>query len=103
MAGDQPTRGESWHLDKKVPITLIAGMLCQTGAALWWASSINAQVVEQGRRIERIEQTIERGRETDAAVATRLTRTEERLEAAIRILIDIQSQLREQSRDQRGR
>ena len=33
-----------WHLDKRVPITLVVVILIQTSAAIWWAASINARV-----------------------------------------------------------
>lgn len=35
-------RHESWHLDKKVPITLIGAMLIQVMAFVWWASAYTA-------------------------------------------------------------
>lgn len=37
---------DQWHLDKRVPITMILAIVAQTGAALWWASSTNQRVVE---------------------------------------------------------
>lgn len=33
-----------WHLDKRVPISIIAAILFQTGALIWWASSIESRV-----------------------------------------------------------
>jgi len=33
-----------WHLDRQVPLALIGAILIQTGAAFWWASSINERV-----------------------------------------------------------
>ena len=35
----------SWHLDKRIPITLVIMILGQTGAAFWWASNMNARMV----------------------------------------------------------
>lgn len=35
---------ESWHLDKRVPITLIATIVLQTSGILWWASKIDHRV-----------------------------------------------------------
>lgn len=37
--------GEPWHLDKRIPLAMIGAILIQTGAAFWWASSINERVV----------------------------------------------------------
>jgi len=35
---------EPWHFDKRIPLALIGSILIQTGAAFWWASSINERV-----------------------------------------------------------
>lgn len=35
---------EHWHLDKRVPITLILTILAQTGVAVWFASSLSSRV-----------------------------------------------------------
>ena len=32
----------SWHFDRRIPIALIATIVIQTGAAIWWASSVNS-------------------------------------------------------------
>lgn len=36
---DQP-----WHFDKRIPLAMIGAIFIQTGAAFWWASSINERV-----------------------------------------------------------
>lgn len=41
---DVPQWSEAWHLDKRIPLALIGAILVQTGAAFWWASSINERV-----------------------------------------------------------
>lgn len=41
---DQSTPDKQWHLDRKVPLALIAMIAAQTFAALWWASGINTRV-----------------------------------------------------------
>lgn len=35
---------EGWHLDKRVPLTLIFAIVLQTFGALWWASSVNEKL-----------------------------------------------------------
>lgn len=35
---------EKWHLDRKVPITLVVMILVQTGGAFWWASNIESNI-----------------------------------------------------------
>jgi len=55
----------SWHLDKKVPITLILAILAQTFTFGWWGASTGARIdhlerqatqsAPQGERIIRLE------------------------------------------------
>lgn len=33
-----------WHLDKRVPVTMILAILFQAGAFLWWGSALNSRV-----------------------------------------------------------
>ena len=40
---------ESWHLDKRVPVALIATLLMYGGLALWWASGIEQRVAMMER------------------------------------------------------
>lgn len=58
-----------WHLDRKVPLALIVTIAIQTGAVIWWGSSLNERVNQlearavsaapQAERITRIEGKIE--------------------------------------------
>jgi hypothetical protein len=41
---NRSTSDKNWHLDKRVPLALIAMISMQTFAALWWASGINSRV-----------------------------------------------------------
>lgn len=34
----------SWHFDRRIPIALIVTIILQTGAAIWWASSVNSYI-----------------------------------------------------------
>jgi hypothetical protein len=36
--------GQPWHLDKSVPIGLIAAIVLQTAGAIWWSATISARV-----------------------------------------------------------
>ena len=42
---------EKWTFDKRVPLALVATLFLQTGAAVWWASSIERRVTEAESRI----------------------------------------------------
>lgn len=45
------TRREEWHLQKGVPISLIAVILVQTLGAGWWASNVDERVTQIERRL----------------------------------------------------
>lgn len=58
-----------WHLDRRVPISMILAILIQTGGVMWWAASANERlnsleqkmllVAPQGDRLTRVEVNIE--------------------------------------------
>jgi hypothetical protein len=51
----QPEKNEGWHLDKKVPISLIAGMIAQVFIGAWWVTS---QLAEQRKDLELVKADI---------------------------------------------
>ena len=53
MAGDTASH---WHLDKKVPITLILVLLVQFGSGLWFAARMVERDDAQEKRLSAIEQ-----------------------------------------------
>ena len=42
MTVEKDPAAGAWHVDRRVPIALIVTILIQTGAAIWWASSVNS-------------------------------------------------------------
>ena len=68
--GNDTTRSEQWHLDKRVPIALILAILLQTGGALWWAAAVSERV-----------NYLEKQLSASAPQADRLTRVEVKIEA----------------------
>lgn len=65
-----------WHLDKRVPIALIATLTLQTCGIIWWAAGINAQVQANTLAIAEQSDT----RERLVRIETILERMERRLE-----------------------
>lgn len=60
---------EHWTLDKRIPITLLAGLLVQSATIVWWARGIVSDIdsvrqdkAEILRRVETIEARTERER-----------------------------------------
>lgn len=41
----QADEGSRWHLDKKVPISIIAAMLFQFAAGLWFVGRLDARII----------------------------------------------------------
>ena len=50
MPDTRPSYEHEWHLDKKVPISLILAIIGQTMAFVWWAA-------QQSTRIEALEKS----------------------------------------------
>lgn len=58
-----------WHLDKRVPITLLLAIIAQTGGAFWWGATTSERInylerqanmtAPQGDRLTRVEVKLE--------------------------------------------
>jgi hypothetical protein len=35
---------DRWHVGREIPLTMLAGLIIQTGAAFWWASKLEAKI-----------------------------------------------------------
>lgn len=47
-----------WHLDRRVPLAIIATLAMQTVGAVWWAASLNQRVAQlEDDRHDRSDQT----------------------------------------------
>lgn len=78
---------ESWHLDKKVPLSLIFAMLLQAAMVIWAMADIKkdvevlkSQVTQQHDRDERQDKSIT---EIEAELRTRLERMDTKLDRLI--------------------
>lgn len=58
----EPQSDNHWHLDKKVPITLIFVLLVQLAGGIWYAGRSTQRQDDQERRINTIEQQNVSGR-----------------------------------------
>lgn len=87
VLGTMADRDAGWHVDKKVPITLIAAIIVQTFGAIWWARGLDARV-----------DALEKHSIPSAPMATvqgeRIIRLETKLEAITDSLAEIKSILR---------
>ncbi len=87
-------RNDPWHLDKRVPISLIIFLLIQTMVAATWVSKQDFVNTDQYRRIEKLEV---HSSETSAIINSlneRLARLEEKSSAQLDALNRIETALR---------
>lgn len=91
---------ESWHLDRKVPITIILTILIQTFGLVWWASKMDSRVgsLEDGaRKGDALHAITESKLETLRGDRDRLVRMETQLEGIQRSIQRLESRLLEPS------
>lgn len=81
----------AWHLDKKVPIALIASILIQTAGIVWWGATTSERV-----------NALERKADAVAPQAERLARVETKLETVQDGISEIKSILRKEPVPVRG-
>ena len=74
-----------WHLDKRVPITLIITILMQTGAFAWWGATQAEKVLVLKERMDAI-----------APNSDRLTRVEVKVDSLLSSVNRIEANTRKQ-------
>jgi uncharacterized coiled-coil protein SlyX len=76
-----------WHLDRKVPIGIIAAMLMQCAGALWFVSKLDARILAlegaQSTQHERDERQDRSSSEALAQLHRQLERIDEKLDRLI--------------------
>ena len=91
MATEKDPAASSWHFDKRIPLALIATIILQTGAAIWWASAVNSYIDADKASTLAIAERVSAVERDNSAVATRITRLE--------VLLETQSELLKEIRD----
>lgn len=43
---------DNWHLDRKVTLGLILAILINSGSSVWWAASLNEQVLNHRKELD---------------------------------------------------
>lgn len=43
---------DEWHLDRKITLGIIASILLNAGSSIWWAASLNSQVLNHQKLID---------------------------------------------------
>jgi hypothetical protein len=74
--GDERRQKAHWSLDKRVPITIIATLLLQTGGIIYGAAKMRSDVDETQRRIS----ALEGKEEKNSVLSERVVRVEAMVE-----------------------
>lgn len=83
-----------WHLDKKVPITLIGAIVAQSFVFGWYAATQSARTDAHTQRIEAIEHRMD----GMAPQAERIIRVETKVDGMAGTLTEIKQMLRPRER-----
>ena len=81
-------RDNSWHLDKKVPLTLIFAMMVQTGAVVWAVADIKKDVEILKMQALGQHERDERQDKSSAEAYTRLSAYLEKMDAKLDRLVE---------------
>jgi len=81
----------SWHFDRRIPLALIGTIILQTGAAIWWASSVNSYIEDDRRGAVVVSERISAVERDNSTNGNRMTRVE--------VLLETQGELLKEIRD----
>lgn len=69
-----------WHLDKRVPVSIIIMLMVQTAGVVWWAARAESRIEAQAERLAVVERHADAARDLRLELVARLTRIETILE-----------------------
>ena len=92
-SGDDESMKDGWHLDKKVPLSIIIALLIQTAALVMWGAKLDMRVAAVEVKAADQQVVIEAMRDSQTSLKVSLTRIEERQENSIDTLKEIKAAL----------
>ena len=82
MADDAPDPAEaSWHLDKRIPVALLLGVLGQGAVGIWWMSSLQSRVAHLETSVPALAASDAETAKDVRAIGLQIARLEERVAA----------------------
>jgi len=60
---------EPWHLDRKVPISLLGMIAAQTVATIWWAATTDSRITAITVDVSRVERKIDEQKDDPVRLA----------------------------------
>lgn len=82
-----------WHLDRRVTLGLVAAVLINVCTSVWWAASLNSQVINQQKAIDTQGQQVNAIISSQAGVGERLAKMEAALTYQVKALDRIEEKL----------
>lgn len=82
------TEKNRWHVDLSVPLALVLAIAGQTLVGTWWMSSFQAQTVSKLENLETRQKAVDQ-------LPERMAKQEAQLEAAMAMLKEIRSDMRD--------
>jgi len=84
---------QGWHLDRRVPVTIILALVLQTMGGVWWGARLDARVESNTARLAAAEALLTNQIAERSAMVERLARIEERANAQVDLLREIARRL----------
>lgn len=97
-AGDLDEMKEGWHLDKKVPLSIIVALLVQTAALIMWGTKLDSRVATIEQSVNSHTLTIETMKQTQSQISVGLARIEERQIISGEVVKEIRERLDERKK-----
>lgn len=84
---------QHWHLDKRVPLSMIFALLVYAVTAIWFASGISTRMDFNERKLDEVDDKAVEALNKQSELLERLARIEERGNQQIRLLERLESRL----------
>lgn len=85
-----------WHMDKRIPIALIATLVLQTAAIVWWAATLQSStsqnvkdIVSNRVLIDRLDTRSQQTTNTMTSLSTKVDMMTQTLDRQTRVLDDL--------------
>jgi hypothetical protein len=93
MASAKPAEPEGWHLDKKVPITIVGVIVIQLFGGLWFLAKLDGKIEDQASRLAKTEAQLSVIDREARDFGNRIARIEEKSSAMLTLLQTIEQRL----------
>ena len=93
MGPDEGASDGAWHLDKRVPISIIFALMVNAGTGVWYASKMDNRVSNLELATAKLESAESKTENNSSDNNSRLIRVEDKLDNMAAALVDLKSSL----------